>query len=169
MTAKPLISFRRITDQDGPFILNSWLKSYRKESVYGREITAEVFYSNHKDVVLELLARSKVLVVCNPEYEAQVYGYAVYETRGDAIVIHFVYVKAPYRELGIGKAMLAVIQGEHISGGDLPIVATHATRMFHKLGPKVGATYNPYLTRNPDHGTTEAQAPSGFQRDQMRG
>lgn len=148
MSQKPLIKFRELDDEDRPFIYNSWLKTYRKESVYAREMTAEVYYDNQRLVVSELLDQSKVLVVCNPEAEFQVYSYIVYEVSNDAIVIHFAYVKLPYRNLGLAKAMMAVIQGHNLDGADLPIIATHATHTFHKLAPKWKLTYNPYLARN---------------------
>lgn len=137
--------FRRMDKRDEPFIYNSWLRTFRKESAFGSEIPHDIYFRNQKAIIDDLLATSNVLVLCNPEVPDQIYGYAVYAIENDMLILHFIYLKLCYRGMGFAERMLSVMESERLSGEGLPIIATHATHAFHKHSKEWNATYNPYL------------------------
>lgn len=138
--------FREPTADDVAFIYNSWLKSFRGNSAWAKDIPAQIFYDNHKRVLARILGESGVVVACNPESPEQIFGYGVYQpTSAHVAVVHFVYVKHPFRRLGIGRAIhqTALRLAEH--DDSLPSVATHITSAWEVLREKWNMVYNPYM------------------------
>ena len=143
----PQVTYRAPTQDDVGFIYNSWLKSHRGNSAWARDMPAQVYFSNHKKVLAKLLEGSGILVACNPENTEQIFGYGVYQpTTGGVTVLHYVYVKHPYRRLGIGGDIVQTIL--RLSGHDmeLPAVASHVTGLWSQvLKDKWHMIYNPYV------------------------
>ena len=99
------IRLRPSVEEDLPFIYNSWLKSYRF-SHFGEKITNTIYFTDHHKVLENLIKQSKVIVACNPEDPSQVYGYIVGGAREGVFLLHFLYVKHTFRNMGIGKTLL---------------------------------------------------------------
>jgi ribosomal protein S18 acetylase RimI-like enzyme len=138
---KPLM--RAATQDDIPFIYNSWLKSFKEGSPWARHITNTVYYANHKKVIQSLLNKSQVVIACNPDDETQILGYVCF-TPGPLTFVHYLYVKVPYRKLSIGKSLMLVATTEH--SPTLPILATHVTNIWNTvLKVKWNMFYNPYI------------------------
>ena len=90
---------RPIIEDDLPFLYNSWLKSYRL-SHFAEKVTNTIYFQDHHKLVERILQNSKVLMACNPSDPSQLYGYVVASSVDDIIVVHFLYVKHTFRNMG---------------------------------------------------------------------
>ena len=138
---KPLVAFRDPCADDLSFIFASWLKSYRNSDPCTHMLN-EVYYGNHKKVVERLLKESQVIMVCNADEPDHIFGYAVYDYIGTMPLLHYIYVKQPYRRFGIAHQLYL-----HVTKGDetAPVMTTHASHVFRALKDKWRLIYNPYL------------------------
>ena len=148
-------------DTDVPFISNSWLKNYR----YSFEVAGvptNTYYDNHHRLLVELIPRSAVVVLCNPQRPDHILGYAVYEKTMGALVIHYIYMKKVFRRRGLARKMIEAIlelEFEHPeeSNWGRPVIHTHRTKMAsdiyhssdHDRNEMRHWTYNPYLKYDP--------------------
>jgi len=139
-----LIAFRQPTEADLSFVYSSWLKSYRTSDA-SRRMVNDVYYGGHKRVIARLLSTSLAIVAVNPEDPDQIYGYIVYAEAAGVPVVHYVYVKQPYRRHGIASQLFALVRKSYPQTGDLPALATHATDYYDKLRDKWNLLYNPYV------------------------
>lgn len=142
-TIQNLVKHRPLKLPDMNFIYSTWLKSYR-QSEWAKDITNDVFFSQHKEIIDKILARptTKIIVICNPDDEDQIYGYLVHEHTVSGSIIHFAYIKYNFRKFGIMSALL----------GDLgyttsvsPIFISHLPRYYDSLKTKFNLIYSPYL------------------------
>lgn len=137
---------RPMADTDRSFVIAAWLNNYRRESYFAARVTDKVFFYHHHAIVERLLARSRVLIACDPSDENEIVGYIVWEPG----VLHWVYVKKAFRKFGIGRSLL--------SATDLPddlagVHITHPTKLWfttkqHGEGLEAkfpAAIHNPYL------------------------
>ena len=131
---------RPMIEDDLPFLFNSWLKSYRF-SHFGEKITTTIYFEDHHKIIDNILKKNQVIIACNPEDPSQLYGYIVAGREDSILVLHFVYVKHTFRNMGIGKTLLDAVG--HSS--DTASVYTHHTRMADKLASKHNFVYHPYL------------------------
>ncbi len=101
----------------------------------------------HRLLLDGLLKRASCLVACAPDYQEQIFGYVIYEAPGDRIgvpVLHWTFVKGPFKRNGIGTRLMAEagftktqpFLFTHLSNSDL----VHGLRKKWPLGK-----YNPYL------------------------
>ena len=134
------VRLRTLTEEDSPFIFNSWLKSYRF-SHFGEKITNTIYFEDHHKVIENILKNSKVVVACNEEDPSQLYGYIVGGAEEGIFVLHFIYVKHTFRNMGLGKTLLDAMGHDSSSAA----VYTHHTRMADKLASKYNFVYHPYL------------------------
>lgn len=133
-----LWNLRPANAADTPFILSSWLHGYRKASVTSG-ISNTIYFKSQEALLKRLLGVAHVVVACSKDDPDQIFGYAAYETDGVNLVVHWVYVKQPFRALGMARSLLAVVR-------DTPhYVEWHSsrTRPSALLGPT--SAYNPYM------------------------
>ena len=140
---KSACRLRPMIEDDLPFLFNSWLKSYRF-SHFGEKITTTIYFEDHHKVIDNILKNNQVVMACSPEDPSQLYGYIVVGREDDILVLHFIYVKHTFRNMGIGKTLLDAVG--HSS--DVASVYTHHTRMADKLSAKYNFVYHPYLMFN---------------------
>lgn len=90
-------------DGDRAFVADSWLSSFRQSHWRG-PIKDSVYRDVYGAVVDEILDTPgvTVLVDCNPTDTAQIFGWVCY-VAGDIPVIHYAYIKAPYRDHKAGE------------------------------------------------------------------
>jgi GNAT superfamily N-acetyltransferase len=112
-----MVTFRPFSASDHNFIMNSWLKSWRNGPP--RQLPNEQYYREQTFVVQQILANSRVVVACNPEDETQIFGYIVAQDSPAARFVHYLYVKQPYRRLGIARALVKE------TGLRAPLFTTH--------------------------------------------
>jgi GNAT superfamily N-acetyltransferase len=94
------ILLRPGTSEDHPFVVDSWLQSYRASAI-ARD-AGRAYLHDMKWIVRAWLARAALLVACDPEQPGAIWGWAV--TR-DA-VLFYVYVRQEFRRQGIARALL---------------------------------------------------------------
>lgn len=137
------IQLRQPHGEDIPFMFNSWLHSYR-HSLHVKNISNTVFYGEHHKVLERIMKRSEAVIACNPEDPNQIFGYIVYERITGILVVHYCYVKQPYRRLGICHQLLNAAGRKK----DEPICYTHETFLGNKISGRLRALYNPYVVYN---------------------
>ncbi len=132
----PSIKIRKAGEGDKAFVLATWLRSYYNGSQFGSEITPHVYFKWHHALCEAFWIRptAYALIACNPDDENQIYGWAAMEQSLHGHLVHYVYVKPAFRQMGIAKALLP----------DSAAVSTHITRMAKRLFPS-NYVYNPYL------------------------
>jgi GNAT superfamily N-acetyltransferase len=139
------IRVRPMAKADESFIYHSWLKSYR-DSPTVRSIPNTIYFARHHDIIERLFndPATVVNIACNPEDENQIYGYIVGGkwTGVDASgpVIHWIYVKHPFRGAGIGGTLEKLLVADAAN-----VVFTHRVKQMDRLLKDKAYTYNPYL------------------------
>ncbi len=106
-----LVLFREPRASDVPFILDSWIRSFR-ESPWAGVIPNNQFYSVTRDAIEGLLARgAKLTVACSRVDEDQILGWTCLETVRDGTACHFTYTKDPFRKRGLATGLIT--NGSH--------------------------------------------------------
>lgn len=100
MTTSIPHTFRDATDGDKAFVHDSWLKSAR---LLGSYIWAppSLYTPSLRAAITWWLPALQIECAVNPEDETQVIGWAARA----ADVTHYVYVKHPWRQAGLGRAI----------------------------------------------------------------
>ena len=147
-----IVSIRRATRRDIPFLTSSWLRSFR-DGAFVRGVPSTLYYRYHHKVISALLSRAVTLVAVNAEDDDQILGWLCAElVEGPSLVVHYAYVKEVFRKQGLAKRLLDVFMK-----ADNPVVVqyTHRTFAVKKIRDKAeeegrepfmkGWIYNPYL------------------------
>jgi hypothetical protein len=105
---------RLAREEDVPFILSTWLSSYR-DSPWAGVIPNNKYQDVYGEAVSQLISRGSTLtVVHSPMDENHLLGWACTEkTRKSEPVVHFVFVKPDLRRNGIATAALAKAGVDH--------------------------------------------------------
>lgn len=140
------IRIRPATEGDVSLLFSSWLKSYRS-SLFAKQISNTVYYAEQHKVIEGLLKTSTVLIICEDTDPTNIYGWICAELIDGIFVLHYVYVKHPYRKLGLAKFLLN--QFNHETGA--ASMASHMTRIGEQLAPKFGVVYSPYLALTSEY------------------
>ena len=128
-----LIEVRAAENHELNFVMHSWLRSLRSFEPFYRQMTNEIFYSEHGKKIDNAINRGYCLVVCPRDHPAIIAGYIVWQNKGDNTLCHYIYIKNEYRKMGIASLLLETIKT------DRKIVATSRGTAFRDL------PYNPYL------------------------
>lgn len=134
------IAIRIMEPGDKNFILSTWLRSYKHSSSFAKRITNSIYYFFHHNIVTNILERpdTKVTVACNPQDPNVIYAYLVQGGFEDQVVVHYIYVKAPFRGLGIAGRLAEEIPAK--------FVFSHWTFSCDRIVDKYpGACFVPYL------------------------
>ncbi len=135
---------RLATPDDISFIYATWLRSYRNDSPATKYIGTELFYKQHEKLLDNLLGASttKVIIACDTQDHELIFGYMAFEPG----ILHFIYVKKPFRHMGIMHQLLesqsidlATCQASHI---------TYGLIRLWDAGVKT-IRFNPYLANKP--------------------
>jgi len=90
--------------------------------------------------------------VCAEAVEGQIYGYVVFEYRPE-LVIHFCYVKQPFRRFGLAKRLIdEVAFGEGRKATDC-LWCSHVPtnrEIWDRLKDRYSAAFNPRLRERDD-------------------
>lgn len=115
---------------DEAFIYATWLRSLYFGNSYYNLISQDVFFEKYKRVVAALLHQARVKVSCLEDDRDTILGYSVYEHG----TLHWVYVKQPWRHMGIAKSLVPSDINKF----------SHLTDVGKKMWPK-GWEYDPFL------------------------
>lgn len=146
--AASAVTMRSAIDSDMPAIMSSWLKSYRSSPV-ARHLSNEVYFSEHKRLIMTLLQRCGAAVAEIQDCDGEIAGWlCASRPTPESIVVHYCYTFSLYRKLGVARALL-----EHFGWRPkTPIVATHITHVYTEWiqrRPGMKSRYpvinNPYL------------------------
>lgn len=136
------IGIRPPTEADLPYIYSSWIKCWSNvpEMVRAecgscgasiqRPDRGWVAAATHS-VITRLLRNCACLVACDPSDRDQVFGYVVGDPKDR--VLHFVYVKYPFRKAGVGTRLMQQMFGP-LEG----LSYTHKTPAVRHLARKWG-------------------------------
>lgn len=136
-SASPQVLLRPATADDISLIQETWLRSYWRGGRAPR-VAPAVYWAEHKRLIRGILSRAAVIVACSPEDLSQVFGWCAHERIGGLSVLHYCYVKQPFRRLGLAAHLLRVV-----TSGATGVQHTHRTRDGERLG--VTSVFNPYL------------------------
>lgn len=139
------IHIREALASDIPFIFNSWLSVMRAETP--KDISNDIFFSNHHKLVEKALMRSRTCVAVNPEDHNQIYGFIVGTKK--PCVLHFAYVKGIFRRMGIANQLISTLF-------DKEKEAECSQKAFgiEFISRKIKTKFNPYLIfQEPPHET----------------
>jgi GNAT superfamily N-acetyltransferase len=132
---------RNMTENDKPFIYNSFLKSF-KENSDSTWVSNGLYYRGQTEVVDFLLSSCNVLIACFPEDPEEILAYTLYQVEKDVLVLHYIYTRRSFQKTGIAREIINSIIPASI------IIATHITYQFaafrYKLRP-IKVVYDPYF------------------------
>lgn len=98
--------FRPARPSDVPFILDSWIKSFR-ESPWAGVVPNNQFYDVTRSAIEGLLERgARLVVACSKADPDQILGWSCTEKVRGGDAAHFVYVKDPYRRRGLATELI---------------------------------------------------------------
>lgn len=135
-----LVELRLAGDSDLNFVRHSWLRSLHSYGHGQRDVNRSTFFKGHAILVNRCLERSFCLVANPNGMENIIVGYIVWETGADNTLIHYIYTKSDYRNMGLATYLIETIRG------DKEIIATARGTRFKQF------IYNPYLLiEGPEH------------------
>ncbi len=134
------IKIRPIMQLDIPFLMNAWLKSFRG-AFFSKDIHPNTYYGNHHGLIGELLQTCTTYVACSDTDSSEIYGFICGEYESSTFVLHYIYVKHTFRNMGIARNLLAQfpVAADGIS------MYTHHNAIAHKQAAAYHFLYNPYL------------------------
>jgi GNAT superfamily N-acetyltransferase len=144
--ASGAIAFRGLYQSDLPLIFDSWTKSYRKAPDVA-DVPGNVYREGQRQVAQRLLDRCGALVAYNPSLEGHVFGWAVGEAVGESgALLHYVYVKQPFRRLGIGRQLVSALL---FGGMAVHFQHSHRTQLGDVLLRPLHSVFNPFARYLP--------------------
>ncbi len=101
------------TPSDLAYIKQTWLSAYRT-SPWAGVVPNNLYDHVYSETINQLTLRGmKFVVVANPAAPELMLGWLAYEVasshQGDEYVVHFIFVKPTYRQLGIASKALASV------------------------------------------------------------
>lgn len=134
---------------DIPFVTSTWLRDYRN-AYFTKGIPNTLYYHYHHKVLDQILPGAmnggSALTACYSADENTIAGYLVYEVVDTALVLHYCFVKAPLRRVGIARKLIeTAIDAERPAA----VMMTHKTWTVSKVMEREEDVkrwiYNPYL------------------------
>lgn len=99
------VRYEEANKGDLSFVYSSWLRSYRA-SREGQQITHDQrYYAMQHCLVEHLIGRGTVLVARPGDWDEGIVGWVCGEPTTEARIVHYVYVKKPYRKHGLARAL----------------------------------------------------------------
>jgi len=146
-------------------IVKSWVQEMR-HAPFSKGVPDDVFFAEHRRVVLALVRRAWTTCAVNVEDENHIYGFVTFELAPERL--HWVYVKEPYRRIGLGQALLESAFG---APGLWPprLLCSHASNFAKLLAAQAERrrlVYSPYLllrdTPDAEPPRSEPERPQTF-------
>ncbi len=130
-----MYDIRDAKPEDKNFIMATFLKGLYYGDSWFSLIDKSAFMGNYKLVAEALLNRANIKIACLKEDPDVILGYSVLSQ--DYQTIHWVFVKANWRQKGIARSLLP----------QYPTTVTHLTKLGKELLPKFKtAVFNPFKT-----------------------
>jgi hypothetical protein len=148
---------RPMTDDDIPFVVNSWaLGYYFGNRVLRRFAEKRVFVRMYSTFVVKKLKNITVTSAVSCAHSDQIYAYVAYEPLpcGNR-VLHYIYTKEPFRRCGIATRLLSEAQ--------IPVprfkrvVVSHWTedffRFWRAIHKEIPPVFMPWIFTEPREAT----------------
>lgn len=120
------IMVREPTGVDVDFITSSWLKSFRESGFMVNTVPNRVYFNQHHKILEKIIPRSRILVACNSMDPDQIFGWICAEIMDRHLVIHYIYVKDAFRQMGIASRLVRLLYDTQDVVKDL-LLTTHQT------------------------------------------
>lgn len=133
---------RDAVEADHNFIFATWLNHFRDGPV-GKLPIQEVYFREQHLLIEKLLGRCKVLIAANPEAEDHLFGWLVGEVVAGSGVVHYAFVKSPFRKSGVGRKLVTTF--EDIVGVPVSFYTHLPPQPERALRLKPAAVYDPYI------------------------
>lgn len=135
-----MFKVRQAKSDDVNFIYSTWLRCYKHDSPLTKYTKREVFFEAHQKLLDKILTKKeiKVAVAVSKDDDDLIFGFLAYEPK----IIHFVYVKEPFRKEGIARKL---IESQGIDPNECK--ASHLTYSLLDLwtAKKITTEFNPYV------------------------
>jgi hypothetical protein len=140
-SAEGVYDLRLMRESDIPFIMSTFLKGVYYGNSNNQLVDKRVFMDNYKHFAQVLINNNAVILAVLKDDHDVILGYSIVSS--SASTVHWCYVKAPWRNKGIGRALVP----------STPKFITHFTHSKDeapKDGPNkflkkfVGCIYNPF-------------------------
>lgn len=141
-----LVKIRPFAKTDESFVYSTWLHGLYYGNEYYSLVLRDTFYRSYHKILDHVFSMKHISmqVACLKEDEDVILGYAVYSER----CIHWIYVKASYRKMGLAKRL--------VSESDF-IECSHLTKLGLRIKPKTWK-YNPFfMEENTNDGHRSSQ------------
>ena len=138
------VTFRPLDPDEMGFVMDSWFRSYRN-SEWAGVIPNHLYYPTMREMLASLISRgAKILAaIAVTEEGERVIGYVCHENKKMETVLHYLYVKDPYRRAGLGKKLVSLAtEGPYL-------LYTHRTRLSRFVLPH-SARFVPEIARRKD-------------------
>lgn len=122
---------------DLPFILDTWMKTFRTASA-AKRVDTSLYFEGQRRRIYRLLARCDARVIVDPEEPTSILGYVVSELRDGELVVHWAYVRPAFRKFGLLRLLIATAP-RHVA-----LTYTHQTDHGRQVGRRLKAAFNPY-------------------------
>ena len=132
-----LVSIREALPADRAFILATWLRALYYGDTFFSMIPKDRFMKHYHKLVERFIDSPSALVqvACLKDDPEVILGYSVCHSSADGIVLDWIYVKKPWRGIGIAKSL--VVPGV--------VSVSHLTKVGVSLMPKLPkAVFDPF-------------------------
>lgn len=129
---------------DYSFISNSYLKSYRTapEATF---MMNDIYYPEHIKRLEHMTKTGRTLVACSSDDPDQILGYLIVGKSYSWDVIHYLYVKYPFRHMGIAKALVS--NGCSNFGTGMTLIS-HLPKNYNVVSAKYKLVFDPKYARS---------------------
>ncbi len=133
----PDLKIRKANQKDLNFIYDSFLKTIKHDTPIGKQMKTGDFMRQYREVLdhLFLETNCEIYIASYPEDPFTILGYIVYKLD----VLHFIFVKLAFRNLGIGKALFErafgreTIEYSHKTKSVASLCSKHPEHFFNPL------------------------------------
>jgi len=96
---------------DEAFLYSTYLRSFQQSS-FARAISLDLYNRGARKRLDRLLEdpQNYCIVASDPDVREMIYGWSLW---GGDNILHYIYVKFPYRRQGIGSSLVQAINGEN--------------------------------------------------------
>lgn len=98
-------AFRDAGEDDIGFVVHSWLESMHDGCTWLRKARFGRYKGPMRRIIHRTLARSVVLVACDPADPRHLVGFVVAERVGELATCHYVYVRQTRRKVGLAREL----------------------------------------------------------------
>jgi ribosomal protein S18 acetylase RimI-like enzyme len=131
-----VVKLRHATDDDLPFVFDSWLRAYKGSRFVG-PVADSAYYDAYRKTIEQLISRqrSRLMIAALRDIPTEIFGYCLSES-GRLPIVHWCYVKSKYRQAGIGSMLLADALGDRkhyaytFRTTDSPWLQRHASAVY---------------------------------------